>query len=89
MFDLLPTPDWLVRLFARPYVAGDSLNAGLATAERLLESGVLTTLDLLAEGIRTDERVQENIRVYEDMVDGVAERFDNCLLYTSPSPRDS
>jgi proline dehydrogenase len=77
VLDLIPTPGWLVRLFARPYVAGDSLDDGLTTASRLLESGVLTTLDLLAEGIRTDERVQENILVYEQMVDGVADRFEN------------
>lgn len=69
----LEIPGFLVRLFARPYVAGDSLDDGIRVAERLLDSGALTTLDLLAEGIRTEERVQENIRIYERMVDAVAD----------------
>ena len=49
-------PDSLVKFFARPYVAGDSLEQGLAATRRLLEErGVLTTFDLLSEDIATQE----------------------------------
>ena len=49
---LIPAP--MVRFFARPYVAGDSLAAAIDAAVRLQnERGVLATLDLLGEKIKT------------------------------------
>lgn len=66
-------PPFLVRLFARPYVAGDSLGRAVAVAAELLERrGVLTTLDLLAEGVETPAAVEQNIATYLSMVDAVA-----------------
>ena len=66
-------PDVLIRLFARPYVAGEGLAAGLNVARRLLEgAGIVTTLDLLAEEVRDASRAQENLATYLEMVRGVA-----------------
>lgn len=66
-------PPFLVRLFARPYVAGDSLARAVAVAAELLERrGVLTTLDLLAEGVETSAAVEQNVATYFAMVDAVA-----------------
>ncbi len=66
-------PPFLVRLFARPYVAGDSLAKAIDVAAALLERrGVLTTLDLLAEGIETAELVEQNVATYLAMVEAVA-----------------
>ncbi|MBL8726356.1 MAG: proline dehydrogenase family protein [Planctomycetes bacterium] len=68
---LIPAP--LVRFFARPYVAGDSLAAAMAVVHRLhRERGLLATLDLLAEDIRTPEQAQANLDTYLQMVDAVA-----------------
>ena len=74
-------PDFLVKFFARPYVAGDSLEAGLSTARKLLdERDVLTTLDLLFEGVEQgkagDEAILAVLDIYRKMIDQVAERFD-------------
>lgn len=70
-------PDFLVKFFARPYVAGDSLESGLTAAKSLLEErGVLTTLDLLYEGVDDDEALQEVSAVYRSMIDAVAKRFE-------------
>jgi len=67
------TPDVLIRLFARPYVAGDSLERGLAVAHELHESaGIVTTLDLLAEEVRGEERVRANRETYLEMIRAVA-----------------
>ena len=66
-------PPGLVRVFARPYVAGDSLAAGVDAAARLMEKrGLHTTLDLLAEDIERQEVAQRNLDTYLSMVDSVA-----------------
>ncbi|GAB4155274.1 MAG: proline dehydrogenase [Planctomycetota bacterium] len=66
-------PPFLVRFFARPYVAGDSLAAGLAAASRLWrERGILSTLDLLAEDIHEEAQARRNLETYLEMVDAVA-----------------
>ncbi|MEM6732440.1 MAG: proline dehydrogenase family protein [Myxococcota bacterium] len=68
----IPAP--LVRFFARPYVAGDSLREAIeVAADNLEKRGLLTTLDLLAEGIDTDDIVRSNLDTYLQMVDAVAE----------------
>ena len=66
-------PPGLVRVFARPYVAGDSLGAGVDAAARLMEKrGLHATLDLLAEDIERQEMAQRNLDTYLSMVDLVA-----------------
>jgi len=67
----IPAP--LVRLFARPYVAGDSLGKAMDVVDRLWrERGLVSTLDLLAEDIREPEQAQRNLDTYLEMVDAVA-----------------
>jgi proline dehydrogenase len=66
-------PAFLVRFFASPYVAGDSLEKALAVVARLhAERGLLSTLDLLAEDIRTPEQARQNLDTYLRMVDAAA-----------------
>jgi len=68
---LVPGP--LVRWFARPYVAGGSLEAGLAVAhDRLSRFGVLTTLDLLGEAVTRPFQVVENVASTEAIFDALA-----------------
>ncbi|MEZ4273511.1 MAG: proline dehydrogenase family protein [Myxococcota bacterium] len=67
-------PPGLVRLFAKPYVAGDSLERALDVAASLWhERRLLTTLDLLAEDIDSTSQVEGNIATYCDMIDRVAQ----------------
>lgn len=66
-------PAFLVRLFAGPYVAGDSLAKAIAVVQRLRrERGLASTLDLLAEDIRTEEQARQNLDTYLAMVDAAA-----------------
>lgn len=70
-------PDFLVKFFARPYVAGDSLEQGLAVTRRLLqERGVLTTFDLLSENIVREEVTLEIRETYRRMIEACAEFSD-------------
>ena len=66
-------PASLVRFFAKPYVAGDSLEKAMAVVAGLrAERGLLSTLDLLAEDIREPEQVRRNLEAYLDMVAAAA-----------------
>lgn len=85
-------PPFLVRFFARPYVAGDSLDKGLdAAAELWARRGHCTTLDLLAEDIETEELARRNVEIYLEMVDRVAAEarlgsgLDQATLSLKPS----
>ncbi len=69
---LVPGP--LVRLFARPYVAGGSLEEALSSATLNLKSGLLTTLDLLGEDVSGDDQIAQNRQVYENVIHAVSER---------------
>ncbi len=68
---LIPAP--LVRFFASPYVAGDSLAKAMDTAAALwAERSLTSSLDLLAEDIEDRATVDRNLATYLDMVDAVA-----------------
>ena len=66
-------PDFLVKFFARPYVAGDSLEQGLAATRKLLERKVLTTFDLLFEGVQRPEAIEQVRQTYREMIPACAE----------------
>ena len=73
-------PPAVVRFFAGPYVAGDSLAGAMDVAADLVaRDGFLTTLDLLAEGIDTQDVVDAIVETYLEMTDAVASdaRFTN------------
>jgi proline dehydrogenase len=63
----------MVRFFAAPYVAGESIDEALDVAARLLEKrGLLTTLDLLGESVTEEEQVRANVQVYQELIQKVA-----------------
>ena len=65
-------PDFLVKFFARPYVAGDSLEQGLAVTRKLLERRALTTFDLLFEGVQRPEAIDQVRQTYREMIEACA-----------------
>ncbi len=70
VISLAPTP--LVKLFASPYVAGDSIEAAVDTAQKLWEERrVCSTIDLLGEELESDEEVQYSVDVYERLLDAL------------------
>lgn len=73
---LVPAP--LVRFFAGPYVAGESISEALdVAARRLARFGLLTTLDLLGESVTEQSQVEQNVETYLELIRAVAadERF--------------
>ena len=70
IINLAPTP--LVKLFASPYVAGDSIQAAVETARTFWkERHICSTIDLLGEEIEVDEEVQYTVDVYERLIDSL------------------
>jgi len=73
-------PGFMVRWFARPYVAGESLAAALDVAAARWKDGSLrATLDLLGEDVTEAAQVDRNVATYLRMIDAVAadDRYGN------------
>ncbi|MGD8536948.1 MAG: proline dehydrogenase family protein [Candidatus Aminicenantes bacterium] len=67
IINLAPSP--LVKLFASPYVAGDSIQAATETARQFWEERhVCSTIDLLGEELESDDEVQYTVGVYEKLI---------------------
>jgi len=70
IINLAPTP--LVKMFAGPYVAGDSIQAAVHTALRFWETRqVHSTIDLLGEELDNDTDVEGTIKLYEGLLDAL------------------
>ncbi|MDH5404211.1 MAG: proline dehydrogenase family protein [Candidatus Heimdallarchaeota archaeon] len=62
-------PDFMIRYFARPYVAGDSIELGLHKSKELWQDrNIYSTLDLLGEEVSTRELVNNNLNTYLELV---------------------
>ncbi len=78
-------PGFLVRLFASPYVSGDSIEKGIAKADELWnKKGISSTLDLLGEEVFTREEVEENVAIYIELIEKLEGRS-----YTTVSVKPS
>ncbi len=83
IINLAPTP--LVKLFASPYVAGDSIEAALKTAKNFWgQRQVCSTIDLLGEELERDEEVQYTANVYERLIEALG-RQDYATLSLKPT----
>jgi len=73
VINLAPTP--LVKLFASPYVAGDSIELAVGTARKFWEQRrVCSTIDLLGEELEDDEEVQYSIGVYDRLIEALGQQ---------------
>ncbi|NMB99871.1 MAG: hypothetical protein GYA35_06295, partial [Thermoanaerobaculaceae bacterium] len=69
----IPAP--LVKIFASPYVSGDSLEKALNAVDSLFrEKRILSTVDLLGEAEKTKEKVLTSVSAYEKTLDAIKER---------------
>jgi proline dehydrogenase len=74
-FDLNLAPTSLVKLFASPYVAGDSIELATSTAQRFwTQRRVCSTIDLLGEELEDDAEVQYSVGVYERLIESLGQQ---------------
>ncbi len=65
-------PTSLVKLFASPYVAGDSIQSAMQTSRKFWEERrICSTIDLLGEEIETDDEVENTVEIYEKLIDSL------------------
>lgn len=82
-------PGFIVRLFAKPYVSGNSIDKGIAKAKQLWEDrGYSSTLDLLGEEVFTREEVERNVNTYIDLIKKL-EPYDFATVSIKPSAMGS
>jgi len=68
-------PDFLVKVFAAPYIAGDTEQSAVAVARELWEKrGLKSTIDLLGEELTRREDVEETILSYRKVIDTLGEQ---------------
>ncbi len=68
MINSMPSP--LVKVFARPYVAGQGVDSGIDTAKRLYhEKRLYSTIDLLGEEIKEKDEIEKNVQIYYELIE--------------------
>lgn len=73
---ILNMPASLVKLFASPYIAGDSIESALQTAsDQLRTAGIYSTLDVLGEDKESEEQAEQAVHLYRATIEAIATGF--------------
>jgi len=65
-------PKGVVRSIAKRYVAGETLESALSVVQRLNESQMWATLDVLGENTRFDEEADETLKAYMECLEAIS-----------------
>ena len=77
-------PATLVKIFAAPYVAGDSMEKALAVADNLYrQRGIETTMDVLGEAEKDKEHVRKAVELYIQTASALKDR-PYCTISVKP-----
>src|SRR3989338_6583375 len=78
---------WFFNWIAEPYIAGHSLEQGIATVEKDFKAyGRCATLDVLGETARTPEQAQRYVDAYRSLIDTINKKR---MFYASVSLKPS
>ena len=67
-------PKVLVRPFAKPYVAGESIDSVIKIAKKLNDNGFSTTLDILGEFVNSKEEANKIKNAYSDLIKNISSK---------------
>ena len=68
-------PSYLVWIFSRPYIAGDSMEAALKRADELWHKHKkMSTVDLLGEAVSTKEEAEYMVQIYLDLIEKLKDK---------------
>ena len=70
LVDVLPQA--AIRVFARPYIAGDSQDLALDKAASLAQNGVASTIDILGEEATCPDDIEHSVALYCAILDAIA-----------------
>ena len=66
-------PKWFVRPFAKPYVAGESLEEALGIVQTLNDEGFAATMDILGEFVHSTDEANQIKDAYSDVIQRIAD----------------
>jgi proline dehydrogenase len=73
-------PKSLVRPFAKPYVAGETIDSVIKTAKELNVKGFSTTLDILGEFVNSKEEANKIKNAYSELIKRISiEKLDSTI----------
>ena len=67
-------PKVLVRPFAKPYVAGESIDSVIKIAKKLNDNGFSTTLDILGEFVNSKEEANKIKNAYSELIKNISSK---------------
>lgn len=67
-------PKVLVRPFAKPYVAGESIDSVIKIAKKLNDNGFSTTLDILGEFVNSKEEANKIKNDYSELIKNISSK---------------
>ena len=73
-------PRWMIRPFANPYVAGNTIDDALKTIERILSQGYSATLDILGEHVQTESEAQIVRDEYSELYEAIGNINGDCTI---------
>jgi proline dehydrogenase len=78
-------PKALVRVFAKPYVAGETLEDQLRVIQELNAQGFMAATGILGEFVTRREESEQAVRDYEKALDEIAARKLDSNIHTKPT----
>ena len=73
-------PKFFVRPFAKPYVAGESIDSVIKIAKKLNDNGFSTTLDILGEFVNSKEEANKIKNAYSELIKKIsAKKLDSTI----------
>jgi proline dehydrogenase len=80
---LVPKP--LVRVFARPYIAGETLQDQIRVIQDLNAQGFMAATGILGEFVTRREESEQAVRAYHQCLDEIAARKLDSNIHTKPT----
>ena len=80
---VVPKP--IVRLFAKPYVAGDKLEHAVKTVKSLNQKGIMATMDILGESTENEPDTHAYVAEYLDVLRTIEEENLDCYISLKPT----
>lgn len=78
-------PRWIIKPFAKPYVAGETITEALVHIKVLNEKGFAATLDILGEHVQTNEDATVITNSYVEILSAISEKGLNSNISIKPT----
>jgi len=78
-------PRWMSKPFAKPYVAGETIDEALQHIKALNEKGFVVTTDILGEHVKTLEEAEIVTNSYIDLLQNIKEQNLDCHISIKPT----